>query len=512
MAERRRGLGRGIGALIPDNQRESKDRPFDVFFGGGSSAQRPALQQEGESEAQSVGESAAIQSLTSEVSEESQQSYLELLGVSSQRNASGKEKGTSGKEAEERPSGSSEHGTGASLAGKDTPRIDSQASLSGEETEGSAKYAEDRDAVEDRPVALEDAPDVSGDARPKAKVAAVSSQEAEESTDPGNIADEQRQGEGRSEDLIDGRVASDLKEETSIAEEEALGDDGELIAVPGATYAELPVSAIVPNQRQPRSVFDEEELEELADSIKEVGILQPVIVRPLTAPVPDQPEARYELIMGERRWRASQLAGNENIPAVVRRTADEDLLRDALLENLHRAQLNPLEEAAAYQQLLEDFNCTQEELARRIARSRPQITNTLRLLKLPPLVQRRVAAQVLSAGHARALLGLSDAAAMERVAQRIVAESLSVRQVEEIVAMGDEPQATHVSRRRARRFAPELGDLSGRLTDRFDTRVKVDMGVRKGTIKIDFATIEDLNRILNAMSPDIEAVDVAEDS
>lgn len=287
-------------------------------------------------------------------------------------------------------------------------------------------------------------------------------------------------------------------------------DEG-LVEVPGATYAELPLDQIIPNTRQPRNVFDEEELEELAASIREVGVLQPVIVRPLAAPIPGQPKARYELIMGERRWRASELAGIETVPAIIRHTQDEDLLRDALLENLHRAELNPLEEAAAYQQLLEDFQCTQEELSRRIVRSRPQISNTLRLLKLPPLVQRRVAAGVLSSGHARALLGLSDPGAMERLAQKIVSEGLSVRQVEEIVALGDEPTASPTGgRRRARRYGPELGELSSRLADRFDTRVKVEMGAKKGSIKIDFASIDDLNRILGVLSPGETGVDVAE--
>ena len=292
--------------------------------------------------------------------------------------------------------------------------------------------------------------------------------------------------------------------------EQGEADEG-LVEVPGATYAELPLDQIIPNTRQPRNVFDEEELEELAASIREVGVLQPVIVRPLAAPIPGQSKARYELIMGERRWRASELAGIETVPTIIRHTQDEDLLRDALLENLHRAELNPLEEAAAYQQLLEDFQCTQEELSRRIVRSRPQISNTLRLLKLPPLVQRRVAAGVLSSGHARALLGLSDPGAMERLAQKIVSEGLSVRQVEEIVALGDEPTASPASgRRRARRYGPELGELSSRLADRFDTRVKVEMGAKKGSIKIDFASIDDLNRILGVLSPGETGVDITE--
>jgi len=277
--------------------------------------------------------------------------------------------------------------------------------------------------------------------------------------------------------------------------------DAGLAPVPGASFAEVGVDEVVANRRQPRQVFDEDELEELASSIREVGVLQPIVVRPL----PDGEGGRYELIMGERRWRATQLAGRETVPAIIRHVEDNDLLRDALLENLHRAQLNPLEEAAAYQQLLEDFDCTPEELAARIARSRPQISNTLRLLKLPALVQRRVAAGILSAGHARALLGLSDPAAMERLAQRIVAEGLSVRTTEEIVALGDEPTAPELRRRpRTSAHTAELNELATRLADRFDTRVKIGMGQRKGRINIEFASLEDLNRILDVLAPNVE--------
>ncbi|GAB2985015.1 ParB/RepB/Spo0J family partition protein [Actinotalea caeni] len=282
------------------------------------------------------------------------------------------------------------------------------------------------------------------------------------------------------------------------------GDDGpELVPVPGATFAEVPIDAIVPNAVQPRTVFDEDALAELADSIRTVGVLQPVVVRSTGRAEDGSPT--YELIMGERRWRASRLAGRTTIPAIVRETEQVDMLRDALLENLHRSQLNPLEEAAAYTQLLEDFGCTQEELATKIARSRPQISNTLRLLKLPPLVQRRVAAGVLSAGHARALLGLSDAAAMERLAQRIVAEGLSVRATEEIVALGEvdgEEKPARRTKPRAGMHRAALDDLSARLSDRLDTKVKVNLGQRKGTISIDFANVADLNRILASLAPD----------
>lgn len=274
----------------------------------------------------------------------------------------------------------------------------------------------------------------------------------------------------------------------------------DLVPVPGAHFAEIPVAAVTPNPRQPRTVFDPEALDELTRSITEVGVLQPIVVR--ASGTDADGTQQYELIMGERRLRASTAAGLTTIPAIVRETEDADLLRDALLENLHRSQLNPLEEAAAYQQLLDDFGCTHEELAVRIHRSRPQISNTLRLLKLPPLVQRRVAAGVLSAGHARALLGLPDGAAMERLAQRIVAEGISVRATEEIVALGgDEPAKPTVRRPRPGGRNAALDDLAARLSDRWDTRVKVQLGRTKGRLTIEFASVGDLNRILDLVSP-----------
>ncbi|MFE0593726.1 ParB/RepB/Spo0J family partition protein [Micromonospora echinospora] len=265
----------------------------------------------------------------------------------------------------------------------------------------------------------------------------------------------------------------------------------QLSPVPGARFAEILVDSIVPNPKQPRQVFDEEALEELKTSIEQVGFLQPIVVRQLDG-------EKYELVMGERRWRAAQAVGRESIPAIVRDTRDDAMLRDALLENIHRANLNPLEEAAAYQQLLEEFGATHEELARRIGRSRPQISNTIRLLNLPPQVQRRVAAGVLSAGHARALLSLDESEAQEQLALRIVAEGLSVRATEEIVslALSDEGTKTPAARRRPKPHAPALTDLADRLSDRFDTRVKVDIGRNKGKITIEFATVDDLERIV----------------
>ena len=267
--------------------------------------------------------------------------------------------------------------------------------------------------------------------------------------------------------------------------------------VPGTGYAELPIDAISPNPKQPRTVFAEEEMAELAHSIAEIGLLQPIVVRPTAS--------GYELIAGERRLRASKQAGLDNIPAIIRETSDDDLLRDALLENLHRAQLNPLEEAAAYAQLLDDFGCTQEELAGRIGRSRPQVSNTIRLLKLPPSVQRRVAAGVLSAGHARALLALDDEDAMERMANRVVAEGLSVRNVEELVLLGDDEESGKKKRRRRQTNAdPELVDvaneLESRAADALDTRVTVAAPRNtkaRGKIVIEYAGVEDLRRIID---------------
>jgi ParB family chromosome partitioning protein len=266
-----------------------------------------------------------------------------------------------------------------------------------------------------------------------------------------------------------------------------------LADVAGAEFAEIPVDSITPNPRQPRTVFDEETMAELVHSIREVGLLQPIVVHRTG-------DASYELVMGERRWRACREAGLDTVPAIVRDTSSDDLLRDALLENLHRADLNPLEEAAAYQQLLDDFGCTHDELATRIGRSRPQISNTLRLLRLAPAVQRRVAAGVLSAGHARTLLAAPDAETQERLAARVVAEGLSVRALEEIVTVGGEAEPT-TRARRPRLVAPGLDDIAERLSDRFETRCTVALGRRKGRITVEFASLDDLQRILSIIEP-----------
>ena len=272
--------------------------------------------------------------------------------------------------------------------------------------------------------------------------------------------------------------------------------------IEGARFEEVPLDSIEPNPRQPREVFDADALAELVTSIREVGILQPIVVRELDP-------GRYQLIMGERRWRASREAGLESVPAIVRDTADDALLRDALLENLHRQELNALEEAAAYAQLLEEFGATHEELADRVGRSRSHVTNTLRLLHLTPSVQRRVAAGVLSAGHARALLALDDADAQERLASRVVAEGLSVRAVEEIVAVGGQERAVPVPRTR-KAVAPAVAVLAGRLSERLDTRVTVELGKRRGKVVIQFGSVDDLERIAGLLG--VSALPPAEQS
>jgi ParB family transcriptional regulator, chromosome partitioning protein len=313
------------------------------------------------------------------------------------------------------------------------------------------------------------------------------------------------QGQAAARDASSGRLASvdasgtltRTSEAFSVVPPDAPGQEPGLRQVAGAYFEEVAIAAITPNQRQPRTTFDDDALDELAASITEVGLLQPVVVRSVGG-------GQYELIMGERRLRASQRAGLDVIPAIVRETQDDAMLRDALMENIHRQQLDPLEEAAAYQQLLDDFGATHEQLARKVGRSRPHISNTLRLLNLPPVVQKRVAAGVISAGHARALLSIADPQAQERLAQRIVAEGLSVRAVEEIVALGSEDVPAKPTRKPTgnRPVAPALRVLADRLSDRFETRVKVELGRSKGKITVEFATIDDLERIVKSMAPE----------
>ena len=456
MAQKKRGLGRGLQALIPEAQTEIPSRrPTDVFF---PESRSPARSKTTADEASDAASRHAAEIAST------------LLAPS---------KRTRGRRSS--PPATATKPSAAAAKPK------SGRARSGSESTGRSEGTRTgrRRSRVSRETLMAEAPELAliglGD-RP------------EDQTTPSADRSESR---GALEDGTAGTAGA-----RGGGKKKGSSDDAGLVPVPGATFAELPVEIIVPNPRQPRQVFDEDDITELAASIKEVGLLQPIVVRRV-----DDEDGRaesYELVMGERRLRAAKEAGLETIPAVVRYTEDQDLLRDALLENLHRVQLNPLEEAAAYQQLLDDFSCTHAELSKRIARSRSQISNTLRLMKLPPLVQRRLAAGVLSAGHARALLGLPDAAAMERLAQRIVAEGLSVRVTEELVALHDEPQAQDAPRRtagsRTRRSAP-LPALSTRLSDAFDTRVKVTRGSKKGRITIEFAGDEDLARIVETLIP-----------
>ena len=415
MSEKRRALGRGLGALIPNAPAGTgAARPVDVFFKDNSAAEQARSG-----------------------------SALTGTGVLDRGSAA-----DVGRDSSAETAGGDESGQGSAPTGTDAEQGNGQHAASGAGAAGSVASGGQESAGED----------------------AGADGETRKPADDG--------------------------QEAALG---AVAQDG-LAPVPGASYAEIPVGEIRPNPRQPRSVFDEDDMAELVHSIREIGVLQPIVVRPV--PADGDGGARFELIMGERRWRATQEAGLEAIPAIVKETDDDALLRDALLENLHRSQLNALEEAAAYQQLLEDFGCTHDELAGRIGRSRPQISNTIRLLKLPPLVARRVAAGVLSAGHARALLALEDASSMERLAQRIVAEGLSVRSVEEIVALGGDQERTKPRRPRAGSRHPQLDDLAARLSDRFDTRVNIALGQRKGKLTVEFASVEDLNRIVDLLGVD----------
>ncbi|WP_406635113.1 ParB/RepB/Spo0J family partition protein [Pseudarthrobacter quantipunctorum] len=424
MSEKRRGLGRGLGALIPSSaaangsgNAATVSRPVDLFFPEGRKKTEPLDK--------------AAETLPSKPAEE-------------RRAAAASSKSSSAKPSAE------------SAASKGTQ---------------------------------------AGTTAPKANAAAKAKTEAP-ATPADSVDDADKAGQeqaGTPEEAASAGTTGGRNETP------AWNDNGvDLVEVPGVRFAEIPVSDIHPNRKQPRSVFDEDDMAELVHSVREIGVLQPIVVRKST----EEGSEPFELVMGERRWRAVQAAGLETIPAIVRDTTDDDLLRDALLENLHRSQLNPLEEAAAYQQLLEDFGTTHEQLADRIGRSRPQVSNTLRLLKLPPLVQRRVAAGVLSAGHARALLALPDAAAMERLAQKIVAEGMSVRATEEAVTLYQDPgkpTKNNIPRPGARH--ERLDYLASSLSDRLDTNVKISLGVRKGKVSIEFASVEDLNRIMEVLAP-----------
>ncbi|MDK1326239.1 ParB/RepB/Spo0J family partition protein [Arthrobacter sp. zg-Y1143] len=467
MAEKRRGLGRGLGALIPSSAEPEEiatstqgsvaaGRPVDLFF------------------------AAADEPRTS--------------SAAGPRRGAGINKEALRGPAKKSTTRSSAPRTAARAAGAQgaAEEVATVPSVRPKATDASGTAAAKRAVKASRGAAARQSRSEAGEA-PEGPMKAVQARTESDAASGAAISQESAVSADET------AVGSDVSRET-------LGSDPqsstELVQVPGATFAELAIDSIHPNRKQPRSVFDEDDMAELVHSIREIGVLQPIVVRPSPE---DDAEHPYELVMGERRWRASRAAGLDAVPAIIRSTQDVDLLRDALLENLHRSQLNPLEEAAAYQQLLDDFECSHEELADRIGRSRPQVTNTLRLMKLPPLVQRRLAAGILSAGHARALLGLGDPAEMEKLAQKIVAEGLSVRATEEIVSLADG------IRKPAKSAKPKLGArherldyLATSLSDRLDTNVKITLGARKGKVSIEFASVDDLNRIMGVLTPTVD--------
>ncbi|WP_166844236.1 ParB/RepB/Spo0J family partition protein [Isoptericola sp. BMS4] len=481
MSQKKRGLGRGLGALIPSSP--ESDRPVDVFFSGSG-------------EQGGSGSSAAVTGAVGDEARDSEDAAGRTKGRSASWDsaiAGGRLRIRSQAVGGSRPDGS--EGTSTATLEQADDRAPLERDREGEGATAAVP------APVDGPVDLESLGVTTRIAT------TVSDGDDAVTALPGDDTETAGVAGAETTSLTSGHGA-EPSEDTVSSEEtptpdrddaDAVSRETELVPVPGARFAEVPVESIRPNTRQPRTVFDEGDLDELVDSVSQIGVLQPIVVRPDRSV-----EGQYELIMGERRWRASQVAGLETIPAIVRETDDSDMLRDALLENLHRAALNPLEEAAAYRQLLDDFDCTHEELASRIARSRPQISNTLRLLRLPPLVQRRVAAGVLSAGHARALLGLTDGAEIERLAQRIVSEGLSVRATEEIVTLLVNGDGTAAPRRspRAGQRSEAMDELATRLSDHFETRVKVNIGKNKGRLTVEFASVEDLNRILEVMAPE----------
>ena len=532
MAQKRRGLGRGLQALIPEAQKEkvpAASRPSDVFFPDSrkdesrdedavAHATQDAPEPEPASEARSTRDLAATLLAPSQRKRGSKSRSTRSTTASKTAASKTAASKTAAQSKQKKPVSretTPDSTTDAEVTEKKTAKKSSSASSAKRSASAVPKRATKKatkavPAVVEEPSheasTVEDVQEESASTsvpQPESTpvVPEVSRETEEEQPEAADHGNSDAQEDTTEEDLA--AVSSDAGTEASDATdaEEETADTGaaELVPVPGARFAEIPVELIHPNPRQPRQVFDEEDIAELAASIAEVGLLQPIVVRQV--PTAPGEELRYELIMGERRLRASKEAGLETIPAVVRDTDDVDLLRDALLENLHRVQLNPLEEAAAYQQLLEDFQCTHAELSERIARSRSQISNTLRLMKLPPLVQRRLAANVISAGHARALLGLPNAAEMERLAQRVVAEGLSVRATEELVALHEEPEPGPDQPRVLRARSTPLPALSTRLSDAFDTRVKVTRGAKKGRITIEFAGDEDLARLVDALAP-----------
>ncbi|MCF2586415.1 ParB/RepB/Spo0J family partition protein [Brevibacterium sp. UCMA 11752] len=579
MAERRkRGLGRGLGALIPDAA--SSDRPVDVFFSGGEPEEAKQTTEEpkapravrtdpaasmqssrrrkpkaGASSASSTSKSTkadapasesspakstAAKSTTAKSGPAKSASAKKASGSTSSKPAASQttaKKAASVAKSATAEASAAKAGASGSSSAKSTPAKSSPAKSSAKTSTGaktathasSTKAASEAPATDPAERTAESVLDSTADieapfvetAEPDVEATPVDStadRAGEESTQaddvlethPGvyrsghEVFDEARQETAADEPSttdevsvaaepspVSSKPASANEDDDSVANED-IGIAG-VDSIPDTEFGEIDVDRIDANPRQPRTFFDEDQLSELVHSIREIGVLQPVVVRQK----PSDHE-RFELIMGERRLRATKDAGLSTIPAIIRYVDDTDLLRDALLENLHRAELNPLEEAAAYGQLLEDFGCTQEELSERIGRSRPQISNTLRLLRLPPLVQRRVAAGVISAGHARAILGLREPEHMEILAQRIVAEGLSVRASEEAVVLLNRGDSMNVSRATTR-VDPQFIEVAERLGDRLDTKVNITVGKKKGKLSVEFANQDDLDRILSLL-------------
>lgn len=559
MAEKRRGLGRGLGSLIPSSPAgESEEQGADSTSGS-----HGQVEPEGRVSRETSGESTARAPKTSASSKKSNASSAKGSGENTESGSGTQSKAKNGKgsaaSAGRKSENSGADGSDSSQTSAKTPsrRTSSSSSdKSSKVSENSTEATEPKGRSSQKTAASESSSGSGGKARgtrksstPRADMGAALRKSAggrrpvdfffqpsdsasadapdsssgldnrreplgsaeksnDESTVPASGASPDSAGEKKSgtNQSVSRETAQNATASSSTTQPEET-DSGEaegaaLIPVPGAHFGEISVSDIHPNRKQPRQEFDEDEMEELVHSIREIGLLQPIVIRPSR----EEGDAKYELVMGERRWRATQRAGLETIPAIVRQTQDVDLLRDALLENLHRSQLNPLEEAAAYQQLLNEFGTTQDELALKIGRSRPQISNTIRLLRLPALVQRRVAAGILSAGHARALLALTDPAAMERLAQRIVAEGLSVRSVEEIIQSGAAEKGEQKPRKPATpsKHHERLDYIADAFSDKLDTNVKINLGARKGKMTIEFASVDDLNRIITVLDPKIE--------
>lgn len=462
---KKRGLGRGIGALIPSSEPAATEKPE------AQSTPTP------EPSAKSAGTKAPTSAQRSGASSKS-------AAPKPAASSSPSKKGSDATPASAEPKASASKPAGT--RGADM--------FFSSESESADKSSERRRAAD-----LELADSWARDARSKRrngkKAAAKPAAAARKTGD-----------EGASKASATAPVEEPSEGDAQVAVAPAQPSHDGLVPVPGAEFVEVPIAEIRENPRNPRTVFDEDELDELAYSLREVGVLQPIVVRPVTDSVDGE---SFEIVMGERRWRAAKRAGLKSIPAIVRSTADDDLLRDALLENLHRSQLNPLEEAAAYGQLLEDFNCTQDELADRIGRSRPQISNTLRLLRLPPLVQRRLQSGALSAGHARALLGLDDVQLQEELAQRIVSEGLSVRAVERLIANGVESSSATRTVTRRSSYNPRVVSLTSQLSTKLEAPVRIDVGKRKGKVTLEFTNLDDLERIVAKLG--LEDVELPQD-